>query len=180
MIKPINLKKNIRKSGFEDMFFVMVCLIGMAFFFIILSKAWTEMKTPLNTGLTAALPAGSTYDINGTLNKVSGANGIYNNLFPFIFIGLLAFVMITAGFMMQHPIMIFVGIIVLGVAIILAVAYSNVYHQISQTDELKDETAKFPIVDIFMKYLPLIIFIVAILITITLLIRRGGGGSGGL
>lgn len=180
MIKPIKTNKNIRKSGFEDMFFVMVVLIGMAFFFIFLAKTWSSIKPVLNDGLTSSMPSDTSINITETLDQTTGSTTSYNKLFPFLLIGVFGFVFVSAGFMTQHPIMIFVGIIVLGAAIILAVAYSNVYHQITQTDELASTTAQFGIMDIFMKYLPLVIFMLAIGITVALLIRRGGGGSGGL
>jgi len=56
-LTPIKIKT--KKSGFEDSFFVMIVLMGVILFILILSKVWSEMRTPLDEGLTGALPDGS-------------------------------------------------------------------------------------------------------------------------
>lgn len=172
-------KLNIKKSqGFEAWFFVIVVLFAVAIFLIVLNKTWGEVKTPLETGLQSAMPAGSSVNVSDTLNQTTGAGLIFDKLLPFLIIGLFAFVLILAGGIMRHPIMIIVGIIILGVCITLAVVYSNVYNEITSTSNFSSIKASMPIQDIFMHYLPVIVFIMAIGITIAIIWGRKSSGGG--
>jgi len=169
----------IRKSGFEDMFFVMVMIIAFAFFFIFLNKMSGSIKEPLATGLSSAMPADSPVNVTNTMEQTDSSTTTYNKLFPFLLIGLFGFVFITGGFIMQHPIMLVVGIILLGVGVILAVVYANVYNQITNTSEMTSTTAKFPIQNAFLKYLPFVVVLLIVIIAFALLLRKSGGGGGG-
>jgi hypothetical protein len=180
MLRKIKTKQIRKGQGFVEMFFVMVVLIALAFFFIFLNKMSSSIKEPLTEGLNSAMPTDSSVNITQVMNQTDDSTTSFNKLFPFILIGLFGFIFITGGFITQHPIMIIVGIILLGVGILLAVVYANVYNQIANSDEMASTTAKFPIQNLFMKYLPYIAFLTVLIITIALLLRRGGGGSGGL
>ena len=79
---------------------------------------------------------------------------------------------------MKHPIMIFIGIVILGVCILLAVVFSNVYTQMSDTDQFADTKAELKIQNKFMDYLPTIVFIMAIGIFIAILYGKGQGAGG--
>jgi len=171
--------KRTRKQGLEDIFFVMVVIIAIAFVTIILAKVWSDVRDPFETGLESALPS-DTGDVNvtDTLNKTTETTLLFDKLLPFLILGLIGLVIIGASLIYQHPIMIFVGIILLVVAIILAVAYSNVYHQITQTDEFSSTTSQFGITDIFMKYMPYIVVILFVIIGVILWTRKGGTSAG--
>ena len=90
----------------------------------------------------------------------------------FLIIGLFAFILIMAGSIIKHPAMIFVGIIVLGVVILIAVIFSNIYNNITESDEFSATKAQMPIQDKFMQYLPTIVVIMAILILSAILWSR--------
>lgn len=173
-------KNKKAQGGFIVWIFVIVVLLGASLFFIILNKAWGEMKTPLNEGLLASLPADSGINITKTLDQTTSTTLAFDKLIPFLLIGLFAFVLITAGALMDHPIMIFVGIIILGVVILLAVIYSNVYNELTSTEEFSATKAQFPISDKFMQYLPFIVFIMAIGIVAAIIWGKKTGGGGGL
>ena len=79
---------------------------------------------------------------------------------------------------MKHPIMIFIGIIILAVCVFLAVTFSNVYEQISDTDEFSSTSSELGIQNKFMDYLPTIVFIMAIGIFIAVLYGKSQGASG--
>ena len=177
--KPIKIKKQrIRKSGFEDMFFVIIIILAVILFVIVLSKVWSEMKDPLDEGLSGALPAGSGVNITSNFETITSTVNLFDSLLPFLLIGIFAFVLIGASIYMNHPIMLFVGIIILGVAVLLAVVYSNVYHQIAETDEFATTTDSFPISDKLMEFLPYIVFIMAIGIGIGIIYFKGGAARG--
>lgn len=175
LLRPIKIKK--RKSGFEDSFFFIAVIFAIAIFIIVVSKAWTEMATPLDEGLTAALPANSNVNITKTFDKITATTLMFDKLLPFILIGLFAFVFIGAAVYMNHPIMIIVGIIILGVAVMLSVIYANIYHQISGSDEFTSTTDNFIISNTFMNYLPFILIIVFIGIMVAIIWSRGGAGG---
>ena len=178
VLRPITRTKiKTKKSGFEDMFFIIVVLFAVSIFLIILSKIWTDIKTPLNQGITSAMPENPGMNISETLDQVSSTNIMFDKMIPFLLIGLLGFVLIGASAYLSHPILAFVGIIVLGVAILLAVVYANVYHQLSSSDEFSSTTAQHPIADKFMEYLPIWLLLAFIGVIITTIWLRSNGGT---
>ena len=175
------LKSCVKKSqGFEAWFFVIVILLAIALFLLVLNKAWSSVKTPLDEGLQSSMPDDTSVNITTMLDQTSGAGLMFGSLMPFLIIGLFGFVLIMAGGIMKHPIMIFVGVIILGVVITLAVVYSNIYNDISSTAEFASTKADMPIPDMFMHYLPIIVFIMAIGITAAIIWSRKSGGYTGI
>jgi len=175
-LKPIKLNNKIRKSGFEDAFFFIVVLFALSIVILVVYYAWSQMKDPLADSIQSSLPAGSGVNISENFKGVTSTISLFDKLIPFLMIGLFAFVLIGAGMYMNHPIMAFVGILILGMAVLLSIIYANVYHQISSTDELSSTNANFPIMELFMKYLPYIVVIVFVLITAAVIWSRGGAG----
>lgn len=172
-IKQSKLKK---AQGFEAWFFVIVVMLAFALFFVILNKVWGDIKDPLDEGLSDAMPIDG-INISNTLNQVTGAGLQFDKLIPLILIGLFGFIMISAGAIIRHPIMIFVGVIILGVVILISVVFSNLYNEISSTDEFSDTKANMPIQDLFMHYLPIIVVVMAVVIFIAVLLSRSQGGQ---
>jgi hypothetical protein len=167
----------LRKSGFEDAFFFIAVVFTIAIFILILSRAWSEMKTPLEDSLTESLPAGSDVNITKTFNNVSSTIILFNTLLPFILIGLFAFVFIGVSVYYGHPMMIVVGLIILSIAILLGAIYSNIYTEIAGSDEFSTQNAELGIQAMFMEYLPFIILLVFIGIIALIIYSRGGGGQ---
>lgn len=177
-LTPIKIKKpKVRKSGFEDMFFVIIVLMAVIIFMIVLSKVWGEMRHPLEAGLNGSI-SNDDFNLTSNFDKTTEVITLFDSLIPFLLIGIFAFVLIGASVYMQHPMMMIVGIIILGVVILLAVVYSNVYHQIADSDTFADTTDDFPISDMLMKFLPYIAFIMAIGIGVAILFFKGGAAKG--
>lgn len=175
----MNLRKiHTRKSGVEDTLFVMVFLFAFAIFFVILVYTWGQMKEPLDEGLSGVMPDDSSVNVSEILKDTTGATTLFDKLLPFLLIGLFGFIMLAAGTMTQHPIMIVVGIIVLGVALTLAVIYSNIYDDITSTTEFADTKATLSITDSFMQFLPGIVVVLFVIIGAVMWSKRGGGASG--
>jgi len=179
MIRSL-IQKRTRKSGFEDMFFVIAVIFTVVIFILILSKAWGEIEPNLDESLTNAMPASSSVNASETLDDVTSTTQLFDKLLPFLLIGLFGFVMLGAAIYANHPILIFVGVIIIAVAILLGVVYSNVYHQIADDSEFKPTTDNFPISDMYMKFLPYFLFIMAIGIGAMVMWLRKGGGTGTL
>jgi hypothetical protein len=165
-----------KKGGFEDIFFLIVVLFAVIIFLLILSKTWTEIKTPLNEGISASMPSNG-INITKTLNQVSSSNILFDRLVPFLLIGLLGFLLVGASAYLNHPILAFVGLIILAVAVLLGVVYSNVYHQIASSDEFSSTTAEHPIGDKFMQYLPIWILIAFVGIVVSTIWLKSSGGT---
>lgn len=170
-------KISIKKSqGFEAWFFVIVVLLAFALFFIVLNKVTNSVSPILESGLDSAMPDNTSVNISKTLNQTESAGLLFDKLIPFLLIGLFSFVLIMAGAIIKHPIMIFVGVIILGVCLTLSVVYSNLYNSITSTDEFSQTKSDMPIQDKFMQYLPVIVFIMAIGITSAIIWSRKSGG----
>lgn len=170
-------KSKLKKAqGFEAWFFVIIVMLAFALFFVILNKVWSDVKEPLDEGLSDAMPANGV-NISATLDQVTGAGLQFDKLIPLILIGLFGFIMISAGAIIRHPIMIFVGVIILGVVILISVVFSNLYNEISSTTEFSDTKADMPVQDLFMHYLPVIVVVMAVVIFISVLLSRAQGGQ---
>ena len=167
----------LKKSGFEDTIFFIAVIFAAVITILILNYTWNQIKNPLDTGISASIPNNSAINITNTLNKVTTTASMFDKLLPFLIIGLFAFVFIGAAAYMNHPIMIFVGLIVLSVTILLASIYANVYHQISSSDEMSSTNSSLPITELFMKYLPYILIILFIVITAAVIWSRGGSST---
>ena len=179
-IRRIQLNCTKKSQGFEAWFFVIVVLLAFSLFFLILNKVWGDVKQPLDEGLSQAMPANSPVNISTTLNQVSSTGNLYDKLIPMILIGLFGFILISAGAIIRHPIMIFVGIIILGVVILIATVFSNLYDDISSSDAFASTKADLPIQDKFMQFLPTLVLIMAIAIIGGILWSRSSQGGSGL
>lgn len=175
-LRQIQLKKS---QGFEAWFFVIVVLLAFGLFFVILNNTWGDISEPLAEGLENAMPSNG-INVTRTLGQVTSAGLQFDKLIPFIVIGLFGFLLISAGTIIRHPIMIFVGVVILGIVILVAVVFSNVYNNITESDAFSDTKADLPVQDLFMKYLPVIVILMAIVIVGAILWSRSSGGAGGL
>jgi hypothetical protein len=175
------IKKRVKKSqGFLEMLVVVVFLLGVGLFILVLNTSYDRIKTPLNTGLNNALPEDSPFNATAVLDKTSSATQSFDRLLPFLIIGLFAFIMISAGAYLQHPIMIFIGIIMFGVVILIAVIYSNVYQNIAETTSFSSANSDLPIQNKFMQYLPIVAGIMIAGTILALIWSRRGYSGGGL
>lgn len=173
----LSFKRN-KRGSFTAWFFVIVFILGFSIFMLVLNKAWNEIETPLAEGLEENMPSDSPVNVTEILGNVGSTQRNLSNMLPFIIIGLFAFVLISAGAMMNHPVMIFLGIIILGIAILLAVVFSNVYTQISEEDQFETTSDTLTIQKTFMDYLPIIVIILALGILIVILYGRTQGATG--
>ncbi len=158
----------------------MIFLLAIGLFILILNNSWEEIRDPFEKAINNSLPSDSPFNVTDTLNKTSGATQSFDRLLPFLIIGLFAFLMISAGAYMQHPAMIFVGIIMFGIVILVAVIYSNVYQDISETTAFADANSNLPIQSKFMQWLPIIGSLMVAGVILSLIWSRRGYGGGGL
>lgn len=81
--------------------------------------------------------------------------------------------MLSAGAIAKSPVMIFVGVIILGVLIVVAVVFSNLYGHLTDS-ELGTASDNVTIGGLFMQYLPYIVVAGIVLLVISLSLKDGG------
>jgi len=173
------LTKN-KKGNFVAWFFVIIVLMAFSIFALVLYNSWDHIKDPMAEEFEKAIPDNSNVNVTDILGGVGDTTKNFSNMMPFLIIGLFAFVLITAGAIIKHPIMIFVGIIVLGVVILIAITFSNVYSEMADSEGFTDSDSELGVQGKFMDYLPVIIFVMAIGIFAAVLYGKSQAGGGSL
>jgi len=168
------------QTDFISIFFVLVVLFGVAIFTIILYNAYDEnIKDNLNEALTSSTPVDADANVTKLLEQTSGGLRMLNPMFPLLLIGLFGFGLIMALMGRSHPVFFFVGIVILAVAIILAVVFSNTYESITENASFSTAASEFSVLTMIMGNLPLVIFILFIAISAVLYGMRTPPGTGG-
>ena len=172
-----------QKKSFVDfigLFFAITVLFGVAIFALVLYNTYNDnIKDKLTTALVSSTPEDANANVTLILEQTSGGISKLNPLFPLLVIGVFGYVVVLVFVSRSHPALFFVGLIVLGVALILAATFTNVYDAIAATDNFSPTAEKFTIIDIMMGNLPMIIFILFIAMSIVLYAMRQGPPQGG-
>jgi len=175
IIKP---KKSF--TDFVSLFFAIAFIFGIAIFFLILSNAYDDhIKDKFNDAITSSTAVDADSNVTEILDQTSTGIGRFNLLFPLLIVGVFGFVLVMALMAKSHPAFLFIGLIVLGVALILAAVFSNVYETIAEDDEFANQDEDFNIMGIFMNNLPLVIIILFVAIGIILYALPGKAAPGG-
>jgi len=127
-LRKIRLNK---KGSIEDVFFLIVTLLGLALFIIVVAytigTVTTEMeKTELNDSEAARVMFAESDKVIDKLNPVYLA----------VFAGLTMSIFVTAFMIHSHPIFIPIYIIEMGFAIIIAVIANHVYDEFAANADL--------------------------------------------
>lgn len=161
------LKKS--QVDYIALFFAVTIIFAFAVFMLILFNAYNDnIKDNLSDALTSSTPQDSSANVTKILNDAGGGISMFNNLFPFLLIGIIGYVAITALMFKSHPAFFFIGLIVLGVAIILAVTFSNVYEAIGDKPAFANADAEFTISGFILSNLPIFTLIIFVIIAIVL------------
>ena len=167
----------VLKKGFEDAFFVIIVILTISIFVLILSKAWTEVKDPLADSINSHTYLNTTVNVTENFERTTDTIFLFGRILPFILIGLFAFVFIGLSIYSNNTIMLFVGIIILAVAVLLGMVYANIYQSISESPAFTDVVNHLTITGLFMKYLPYIIVIIFVGSVITIILLKQNTGS---
>lgn len=155
-------------------FLVIIILLTLSVFLLVANYAWDQIEDPLATGLNGTVPTDDASKINNALSSTGDSVAFFDSLLPFLLIGIFGFVMLSAGSIMRSPVMIFIGVILLGVLILIAVVYSNLYGNLIDS-ELSSSADNLTIGSLFMQYLPMIVIISIILVIVSVMLRDTGG-----
>ena len=169
----------LKRKSFVEIFLIVAILFAIAIFVPILYNTYNEnVKDELNSAITSSTPAEEDSNVTKVLDDVGETIGLLDLLFPLLLVGLITYVVISLVFFGSHPIFLVVGVIVLAVAIILGVVYSNVYQTIMASSQYASTDAEFNVIGLFMDYFPYIIFILFIIgIIAAFVIPRGIKGG---
>ena len=183
-VKPLKLpnifKDKKGQAAFEDIFTVIPYLFFAGLLFFIVYFIVGQIKPDVSNALQSSMPSNSPVNVSETMDKTSGGIGLFNSLYPLLLIGLIAMCIVSASFMGSHPVFFFVSLIMLVVMIILGVVFSNVYQTITTDTAFGDTADTFNIPHIFMKYLPVIAFIIVVVVFVIIYSGSSGRSSGGL
>lgn len=171
-------KKAQTAGGFIAWFFVIIVLLAAAIFFLIMNKVWGEVSPNLESALNESVPESDRETVINTLDDTSSGVTLFDKLFPFLLIGLIGFVLVLAGSMMDSPVMLFVGFIIMAVVVFIAVIFANIYNDISTSEQFTETNDQLPIQNKFMEYLPTLGFLLAIGVGIAIMVRRSGSRGG--
>jgi len=175
----LRLKKK-GQTDFISLFFVLVVLFGVAIFAVILYNAYDEnIKDNLNDALTSSTPVDANANVTRILEDTSGGISMLNPLFPLLLVGLFGFGLVMALMGRSHPAFLFIGFIILAVAIILAVIFSNTYESITTSPNFSTAAGEFSVLTLVMDNLPLTIFILFVAIAAIMYGLREGTPTGG-
>jgi len=154
-----NRKFNKKASAFDVIYILII-----VFIFIVITLIAFKVYNEWSAGGAAKL---SSDTANIALSKAGTAITSLDMVFGFL-IGMLIILVIISAFTIDtHPAFFVVTLILLIIAIILAVAFSNIYETISQ-EKLPTEAGSFPIANYLMGNLPMIALIAIIIVAIVL------------
>ena len=139
-----------------------------------------NIKDKLNDAITSSTPVDSNANVTKMLEDTSGGLSMFNPLFPFLLVGIFGFVLVMALMSKSHPAFLFIGLVVLGVVLLLAAIYSNVFEAITAHSEFNDTASDFSIIAIFLNNLPIVILLLFVAIAIILYVLPSGGDVGGV
>ena len=92
----------------------------------------------------------------------------FDNLFVFILIGLLIATIIGAYFIQTNPIIFWISLMLLLEFLTIAAIFTNVFEEITATEELASTAANFTIINLVMGHLPLTLLVIFSIISIAL------------
>ena len=111
----------------------------------------------------------------------SGKNaiGVFDYGLAFILFGTMAFVLLAASLIDTHPALFPMGLIILMIIIIAAVAVSNANYELSRSEQMSDAADALPMLVYVMDNLPLILIVYGAILLIVLYgkLSLGGGMS---
>ena len=157
------------KKGIQgvDMFFVIVLILAFAVVTLLALKMNNEFisaitGTSLDTQMTREITASGSTGL-----------GMFDNMFPFIIIGLTLAIGVSAFFVETHPFFLIISIFLWIMSVVFAFQVQKVYQEISSTSALATEVASLSIFSLVFSKFGLIIAVCVFVIIILLYGKRG-------
>ena len=159
-----------KKGQLGDTFVIMGSLLAFDIVIVLCYFISSSMKPELDTALNQTTITTQTTDSLKT----------FDIMFPLVLLGLLIFSVISAFYISSHPAFFFIGIFLIVIAIIAAVAFENMYSQFRDSPEIIAYSADFPITNWIINKLPFLAVIISIIIMVAVFAKPAGTGGGGI
>lgn len=103
---------------------------------------------------------------------------VFDQLVFVILIAIILGSLVIAIFTEYHPVVIGIFVLAIIFLVIIAGLFSNVYEQVSETDDLQEKASEFTFTNAIMgKQFPIMIGFIGIISIIILLSKKGGAAS---
>lgn len=167
-------------ESYENILYAVAFIFGAALAIFIFFYIFAQMSTPMADAINSALPDNAaTFNVTSMTNKVQGGLGLFDTLYPMLIIGCLIMVGVSSFYIGKHPVLFFVSLVIFGAMILMGGIFSNVYQELTSDSSFGNTTSSFPISQILMQNLPVIVLII-IIVGAIFLFGKPGGASGGL
>ena len=136
-----------KKAFIQDIGFFAIVLIILAFSVIFGFKYFTQINDNLQD---SDMSDGSKEIIQDNVNRYSGMmDGIF--LFSFVILGIT--IIIGLSMLPTHPMFFFVGVVLFVFVLIAVAAIGNNYADVTDSPEIADDVANFPVLDWLMTHI---------------------------
>lgn len=142
----------------SDIFSILLIALALG---IVILVAFTVLDQ-IDDKLIEKLPAGA-----DNINTVTtGFRNVMDSVFTFIVIGSGVGAIVLAFMTESHPVFAFIGIVLVGIALLIAPTFSNVFETIGQKDIMSTAYDAFPMQKAIMENLPVYILVIGLMIAI--------------
>ncbi len=97
-------------------------------------------------------------------------------LFFFSFIAIAIGLIISSIFINTHPSFTIIFLVALGIAVVLAGIFANIYMRVGENSEMVTTYNQFTLTQALMNHFPLIVFVIGVIVVIILYGKSGTGG----
>jgi len=167
----VELRSINKKGSIEDIFFLIVTLLGLALFLIIIAYTIPQVTDGLaETDINNSAAARAMFaESDNTMDKL-------DSVYLIIFAGLVISIFIVSFMIHSHPIFIPIYILLMGFAIIIAVIANHVYDQFAANADLTVVAANQPFMVAIMNNFIGIVTVVGVLSMIIIFAKPFQGG----
>jgi hypothetical protein len=159
----IRKKKIGKKGSLFDLIYIVPLIFIMVLIMFFVHRAWSEMSPQL-----AAEPDFSGPEGKAAMQTATETINGFDILIPFIFIFFILIMVIMAFYVQTSPVFMFIGIFILAISLTLAVAFKDIFKDISGDSEFANETATYVASSYIMNHLPAMIAVAGLILFIAL------------
>lgn len=156
------MKGYYKKSSILDIFPIMVIVFAVILTTLICYIVWEKVN---QSNVYAA-----DTNANSTMKLTERTLLNFDNLIFMMFIVLSMVTIVAASMVSNNPAWFFIALIVLGIAFVIAVAFSNVYEKIADNTNLESVSAKYPKTQFLFDKLPIYVILMLFSIMVSMYI----------
>ena len=159
-----------KRGDFTGILYMIIAIFGFAILLLIAGHISTTVSTELKEKMGDSID-----EVNQSFDTtINVANNTLSAVWYVLFGGLMLGLMITAWFMPTHPIMVAPFIILLVIAVILGVAFSNAYEKIYDVEQFSSIADTQTSINFIMSNLPYVALVIGIIALIVTFAKPGG------